>query len=122
MKSAFQAFLAILILITVALAQSPQKSQPRKPDPDDAVHIGVQLIQIDVLVSDKSDRPVPDLKPEDFELFEDGKKQEIKFLEYVDAVKGRRTKSRPGAPTIVVANGVVENGNGGDVGTQNLGR
>ena len=117
MKSAFHAFLAILILITVALAQTTQKPRSQKPDPDDTVHIGVQLIQIDVSVTDKSDRPVPDLKPEDFELFEDGKKQEIKFLEYVDAVKGRRSKSRPGAPTVV-----VEAGEASDVNNQKLGR
>ena len=50
--------------------------RPRPPD-DDVVKISTNLIQIDVTVTDKNGKIVTDLKPEDFEIYENGKKQNI---------------------------------------------
>jgi len=46
---------------------------------------GVELVTIDVVATDRSGRPVHDLKASDFELFEDGKSQPIKTFEFIDA-------------------------------------
>ncbi len=46
---------------------------------------GVELVTIDVVATDRSGRPVHDLKAADFELFEDGKSQPIKTFEFIDA-------------------------------------
>lgn len=46
---------------------------------------GVELVTIDVVATDRSGRPVHNLKAEDFELFEDGKSQPIRTFEFIDA-------------------------------------
>jgi VWFA-related protein len=46
---------------------------------------GVELVTIDVVATDRSGKPVHDLKASDFELFEDGKSQPIKTFQFIDA-------------------------------------
>lgn len=46
---------------------------------------GVELVTIDVVATDRSGKPVHNLKAADFELFEDGKSQPIKTFEFIDA-------------------------------------
>jgi len=54
-----------------------QKGKEQKNPNDPLLRIETDLVQIDVVVTDKQGKLVRDLKREDFELFEDGKKQEI---------------------------------------------
>jgi VWFA-related protein len=70
--------LMILSLSGVALSQS----SPQKPD-DQTIKISTELVQLDVVVTDKKGRIVTGLKKEDFELFENGKKQQINFFEFI---------------------------------------
>jgi VWFA-related protein len=49
--------------------QAPQSSQP--------IRVQVRLVPVDVIVTDSKGRPVTDLKLGDFQVFEDGKLQEI---------------------------------------------
>jgi VWFA-related protein len=51
------------------------------------VRVSVEVIQVDAVVTDKADRHVPDLGPGDFEVFEDGRRQDITQCSYV-AVSG----------------------------------
>src|SRR5215510_3179528 len=77
------ALLAALAISTVAFSQNrPKQSE------EQTIRISTQLVQLDVVVTDKSGKVVRGLAKEDFELFENGKKQDIKFLEFVDAGKG----------------------------------
>jgi VWFA-related protein len=46
---------------------------------------GVELVTIDVVATDRSGRPVHNLKAEDFELSEDGKTQPIRTFQFIDA-------------------------------------
>lgn len=46
---------------------------------------GVELVTIDVVATDRSGKPVHDLKAADFELYEDGKLQPIKTFQFIDA-------------------------------------
>lgn len=46
---------------------------------------GVELVTIDVVATDRSGRPVHNLKASDFELLEDGKSQPIKTFQFIDA-------------------------------------
>ena len=95
-----------LSVFTVAFGQTP--STPQKPQeigPEDVIRISTQLVQTDVVVTDKNDKIVKDLKLEDFELYDNGKKQDLKFLEFV-GVEGpdneRRSEgSRGSAPAYV---------------------
>ncbi len=78
--------LAALCFATLAVAQSPQadKAPPTPQTPSTAVatlHSGTQLVVVDVVVTDKSHKPVHGLKEADFALTEDNLPQTIKHFE-----------------------------------------
>src|SRR5687767_6518213 len=102
MKRFFMFWLPMVLLFSVVAAQTP--TTPQKPEddpPDDVVRITTQLVQTDVVVVDGKDQIISDLKIEDFELYDNGKKQDVKFLEFVSIDSGRRIEgNRPaGAPS-----------------------
>lgn len=70
-----------LLLFTDVVPQTPNPQDP----PDDIVRITSTLVQVDAVVVDKDDRVVKDLRPEDFEIYENGEKQDIKFWEFINA-------------------------------------
>lgn len=87
--------LTFAALVTTVIGQAPQ--QPTQA-PDEIIRISTALVQTDVVVVDKNESVVSDLKLEDFELYENGKKQEIKFMEFVSVDEGRRAEgTRPDA-------------------------
>lgn len=94
-------------IFSTALSQTPGNPQTpaQQPDQDEVIRITTALVQTDVVVTDKNDQVIPDLKLEDFELFENGKKQSIKFMEYVGVDSGNRTEgTRPaGLPPVDTA-------------------
>src|SRR6185436_18307003 len=64
--------------------------------PEDIIRISTELVQTDVVVTDKNDRIISDLKLEDFELYDNGKKQDLRFLEFVSVASPRRVEgARP---------------------------
>lgn len=89
MKKKFQSTLAAVILLsllTPALAQLPAPSttaQQDKKQQDDNLRITTNLVQLDVIVTDKNGKQVTDLRPEELELTEDGKKQAITNFSYI---------------------------------------
>jgi VWFA-related protein len=72
----------LTLLLQVLAQEKPQAS-------DQAIRISTTLVQLDVVVTDKKGLVVSDLTKEDFELVENGKKQHISFIEFVEASKGR---------------------------------
>jgi VWFA-related protein len=52
--------------------------------PDDVVRITTQLVQTDVVVMDKNDQTIPNLGLSDFEVFENGKRQELQAVEFIN--------------------------------------
>ncbi len=107
MKRTIALALSLSTVFSVAFAQTP--STPQKPPqeiaPEDIIRVTTQLVQTDVVVTDKNDKIVKDLKLEDFELYDNGKKQDLKFLEFVGvegADKERRSEgARPSVPSYV---------------------
>jgi VWFA-related protein len=79
--------------------QQPAAGRPResgdpggqqKPDQQQPVfRAGVKLVRVDVTVTGKGDQPVADLKPEEFEVSEDGVPQKVEQLQFV-RLDGRR--------------------------------
>lgn len=70
---------------TVAGGRSPHAPARLRQGPqDDVVRITTNLVQVDVVVTDKEGRRVADLRPEDFEIVENGKKQQITHFAYHD--------------------------------------
>lgn len=68
-----------------ALSQTPSTPQKPQPEivPDDIIRISTALVQTDVVVTDKNDQAITDLKLDEFKLYENGKRQEVKFIEFV---------------------------------------
>jgi VWFA-related protein len=87
MKRIVALVLSAGMALCAVIAQTPQNPQkpPQKISPEDVIRITAELVQTDVVVMDKREQIVPDLKVEDFELYENGKKQDLQFAEFVSA-------------------------------------
>ena len=95
-KPAVFLFLLLLASFTV-FAQQPSGTPPVE-DPD-SIKISTTLIQIDVTVTDKDGNIVKDLKPEDFEVYENGKKQPITNFSFISINKqGEKINPSPVKP------------------------
>lgn len=97
--------------LLVVSAQTPQTQQPTQTAvpavpavPKGVVKFGAttQLVVVDVTVKDKSGNPIKGLKPADFNITEDGRKQDIKFFTYQEleetATPPEPVPARPPAP------------------------
>lgn len=73
-----------LIFCTLSVAAAQQTPQPKPtPEQDDVLRVNTELVQTDVVVTDKNGRFVEGLQREQFELTVDGKRQPISFFEGV---------------------------------------
>src|SRR5258706_10006000 len=77
--------LAATFVFGGVIAQTPQTPQKPREDiaAEDIVRITTNLVQTDIVITDKNDRIIPDLKLGDFKVYENGKRQDVKFLEFV---------------------------------------
>ena len=83
-------FWSTAVLVGLAAGLSAQQPAPPKPDAQPApaqekptFRVQVDLVTNDVIVRDEKGNFVPDLKKEDFEVFEDGVKQEISSMQVI---------------------------------------
>lgn len=82
-----------------AWTQGRQDSpQGQKPQAADTLRIETELVQIDIVVTDKQGKPVTDLKREDFQVLEDGKPQPVSHFSVGTA--GRQAKWLPAAKAV----------------------
>jgi VWFA-related protein len=90
------AFVVALSLLTPLAGQEPAKQ-------GEVVHVTTNLVEIDVVVTDKNGRHVTDLGAEDFEVSEDGKKQQVTNFSYIAAggasATGVEAAATPVAPS-----------------------
>ena len=97
-QSTLLSLMLLVALLPRATGQQPQRpttepskpatTQPQNPpdvDSQDVVKITTNLVQVDAVVT-KDGKQVTDLKPEDFQLFEDGKPQTITNFSYISNV------------------------------------
>jgi VWFA-related protein len=82
-------------------ARPATQTTPPAPQADDVagdvVRITSNLVQFDAVVYDKENRPVTDLRPEEFEVTVGGKRQEITNFSYVSVEAGTPTAKPPAA-------------------------
>lgn len=103
MKNSLASILYGFLLSSVIIAQTPPQQPSQRTESDEVVRITSELVQTDAVVTDKNDRIIPDLKINDFELYENGKRQEIKFLEFISTDTGRRIEgTRPSVPATAI--------------------
>lgn len=82
---------SLLPFPNLAPAQTPAPQNPQ--DDEDVVRVESQEVKLDVVVKDKRGRPVKDLKAADFEVYEDGVRQQIQSFRFVT-----REAAAPAAP------------------------
>lgn len=85
MKSRGFVSLSLAAVILVCASVFPALSQEQKKQEEDVLKISAELVQVDVLVTDKNNKPVTGLKREDFELYDNDKPQAIKFFSYEES-------------------------------------
>lgn len=74
----------LLVLVLTFSFLAPVTGQ-QPPKQGDVVRVTTNLVQLDVVVTDKNGRHVTDLTPEDFEVSEDGKKRQVTNFSYIAA-------------------------------------
>ena len=76
--------------------QSEQAAPPQTPQgqPQPTFRAGINYVAVDVIVKDRRDNPVIDLRKEEFEVFEDGKPQPIEEFRLVKI----DSTAKPGDP------------------------
>ena len=103
-KRIISPFLALALLASANGQQQrpPTQNKQDSDQQDDVVKVTTNLVQIDVVVTDKQGRQITDLGPEDFEVSEEGKRVQITNFSYVDATTAppaaARAPERAAAP------------------------
>ena len=92
---------------SVSFGQRPDSAPNQKTPETDVVRITTSLVQVDAVITDKSGKPITDLKPEELQLYEDNRERKITHFSYVAAATDARTPSQtnvrnnsPGVPPV----------------------
>ena len=75
-------FLLSGLAADIAFAQGANTSPP---PPDAVIHVDVNLVQIDAVVTDHGGQPVTDLRPDEFRVLQDGRQQNISKFAYISS-------------------------------------
>lgn len=95
MKRCLLFFTLLLVSFVASSAQERRAiSRPTPPPESDVVKISTNLIQVDVTVTDKSGNAVRDLRPDEIEIYENGKLQKVNNFSFIP---GTRTTSEEAA-------------------------
>jgi VWFA-related protein len=76
----------IWLLCLVFLASAPLSFSQEGQEQETIFRVNVDLVQVDAVVTNSKDEPVPDLKAEDFEILQDGVPQKITHFSFVRTV------------------------------------
>jgi VWFA-related protein len=91
--------------------QSPTAQQRPQTAEEDVVRINTNLVQVDVVITDRSGKLVTDLRPEEVQIFEDGRSQKITHFSFITTApdsaqpaKSAKTidKNEPPAPPVTL--------------------
>jgi VWFA-related protein len=93
--------LLLLLALCSCVAASAQNAKPSPPADGEVVKITTNLIQLDVTVTDKKGNPIPDLRAEEIEVYENGKKQKISNFSFISSISEKiETPKKKEVPTI----------------------
>jgi VWFA-related protein len=111
MKKLLAAFLFNCVTAAMLMGQTPQLPPPQTTEPDVSHPHLIRTRPNRCRRHGQKDRVIDDLKLNDFELYENGKRQEIKFLEFVGTdvkprVEGTRVRLPASAAEAAAPGGV----------------
>lgn len=99
MTKTFSRASAFILFLLFSVSATAQTATPTpEQDDGDVVKISTNLIQVDATVTDKKGRVVTDLKPEDFEIYENEKKQDITNFSFIFSALENKPAERSNAP------------------------
>src|SRR5260370_41814013 len=87
--------IALFAILALASAQNQTPQAFQQQNPDNVIRITVNLVQVDAVVTDSHDKPVTNLKKEDFVLLQYGKPQTITYFAYVNTRNDAPTRPSP---------------------------
>ena len=99
--------LALVLVCSFIIPATGQQTNTQPPvnTQDEVVRITTNLVQVDAVVTDRAGHQISDLTPEDFEVYEDGRKQQITNFSYIKLqpapetpAPARKDKNAPPAP------------------------
>src|SRR5271163_2871116 len=96
LRTATASFLALILTIYPTLLNAQQATTD---EPSITIRANTRLVEVDVVVVDKAGQAVTGLKPEDFTLEENGKKQKISL--FVPPGVANQTSAAPLPPGIL---------------------
>lgn len=89
--------LAAVFYVNASIGYAQSKAQQPDPSREQSIRLKTDLIEVRAVVADKKGGAIADLKKEDFEVFENGKPQEIGFFSMVRIPgRGEKTIAEPG--------------------------
>jgi VWFA-related protein len=109
MKWAIRVYIPVSLWIALVLSV-PGVSQTTPDQPQDVLHsdqtlrTNTRLVVVDVVATDSKGQPVPDLKPADFTLLEDGKPQKISGFNFEHPGSAPAPTAQAQLPPSVVTN------------------
>ncbi len=97
MKKCLPLFTLMLFAFVPAFSQERKAITRATPPPDDrdVVRISTNLIQVDVTVTDKKGEVIRDLRPDEIEIFENGKPQKVSTFSFVPGTRNTGKNDQP---------------------------
>lgn len=101
----------VTLALTLVAVQAQQPTPPAQPAPpagapqapgsqqQPTFRVAVDLVTMDVIVRNNQDQFLADLSPQDFEVFEDGVKQDVKSFTLVHGGRVHNLQAPPPPPT-----------------------
>ena len=75
-----QPFMPEITMTEASGVPDESTNAPLQQDSGYSLKVNARLVDVNIVVYDKKGHPVKDLKPEDFEVYDTGRKQEIRFF------------------------------------------
>jgi VWFA-related protein len=101
-RSVLALLCSAVLAVSLAAQQPAPPSPPRAPEqPDVRFKVEINYVEVDAVVTDAQGNFIRDLGPEDFEVLEDGKPQEVTAFSLVDIPIERADRPLFAPPTVV---------------------
>lgn len=72
-----RASIFLLIIVTASTGVFAQEKRPQKTDDEEVIRVDTELVEVPVVITDRTGKPILNLKQANFAVFEDGKPQQI---------------------------------------------
>lgn len=102
----------ISVADTVALPDAPPVPGSAAQAKGFTLRVTTRLVDVDVVAVDKKGRPVTGLKPEDFEIYDNGRRQSVRFFSQAGGASATQAAETPGQPDIAAGEAVFSNRQG----------